>query len=378
MKKILLVSHSQKYGGAEKCLHEAAVGLRNRGFLVIVMVPMNGELKTYLDKDKIDCIVFSYPWWVHFENEKRIYLLHTLKKSLSLIFRTLKFIQFLIKEKPEAVITNTITIPCSAVASKFMNINHYWFIHELGKEDHGLIFDFGFRFSVNLMNFCSNKIIINSEFVYRKYEKYFNRNKVVIIDIDVPKPKSTNKFELKAFDIKDDQVNLYIIGQIQPSKGQIQAVQVHQKLLENGYNSCLTIIGQRSNLDYYNLVFDLSSKIKNITIIDHSSNPFDLINGHCIGLVCSSNEAFGRVTIEYMKMKIPVIGSNQGNTPYLIKDKVSGFIYENENKIDLFEKIIYILNNYNYLGKILENAETFADENFNSDKYITSLEDSLN
>ena len=377
MKKILLVSHSQRYGGAEKCLHEAAVGLRNRGFLVIVMVPMNGELKTYLDKDKIDCIIFSYPWWVHFENEKRIYLLYTLKKSLSLIFRTLKFIQFLIKEKPDAVVTNTITIPCSAVASKFMNINHYWFIHELGKEDHGLIFDFGFRFSSSVINFCSKKIIINSEFVCQKYAKYFNRNRVVIIDIDVPKPKSTNKFEFGAFDIKINQANLYIIGQIQPSKGQLQAVRVHQKLLENGYNSYLTIIGQKSNLDYYNLILNLSNKIKNIAIIDHSSNPFDLINGYSIGLVCSSNEAFGRVTIEYMKIKTPVIGSNQGNTPYLIMHEVSGFIYENENISDLYEKIIYVLNHYSSLESMLKNAETFANQNFNSDNYISSLESIL-
>ena len=371
------MSHSQKYGGAEKCLHEAAVGLKNRGFLVKVMVPMDGELKTYLENDKINCTICSYPWWVHFENEKAISFLYILKKALSLIFRTLKFILFLIKEKPDAVITNTITIPCSAVASKFMNINHYWFIHELGKEDHGLIFDFGFRFSSYVINSCSTNVIINSKFVYEKYKKHLDIKKAIVIDIDVPKPKSINKFELKPFNINDDQVNLYIVGQIQPSKGQLQALQAHQKLLENGFNSSLTIIGQKSNLDYYNLVFDLSRKIKNATIIDHSPYPFDLMNGHCIGLVCSANEAFGRVTIEYMKMKIPVIGSNQGNTPYLIKDKENGFIYENENVYDLSQKIIYVLSNYNSLGKILDDAKTFADETFNSNNYITSLENIL-
>lgn len=377
MKKILLVSHSQKYGGAEKCLHEAALGLSNRGFSVTVMVPMDGELKNYLDQDKINCIIFSYPWWVHFENEKGAYFLNVFKKLLSIIFRTLKFVQFLVKEKPDLVVTNTITIPCSAIASKIMNINHFWFIHELGKEDHGLIFDFGFRFSSYIINSCSKKVIINSVFVFQKFEKYLDKNKILIINIDVPKPKSINEFELKAFSIENNEINLYVIGQIQPSKGQIQAVKAHQKLLKNGYNSFLTIIGQKSNLDYYKLIFDLSADIKNINIVDHSSNPFNLIHGHCIGLICSSNEAFGRVTIEYMKMKIPVIGSNQGNTPYLIKDKVNGFIYENENIDDLVEKIIYILNNYNSLGPILKNASDFANETFNSSTYITSLENIL-
>ena len=63
--KILLLSHSQKSGGAERCLLEAAIGLKKQGYEVTVFMPSDGELNEMLVSVNISTLVTSYPYWVH-------------------------------------------------------------------------------------------------------------------------------------------------------------------------------------------------------------------------------------------------------------------------------------------------------------------------
>ena len=44
--------------------------------------------------------------------------------------------------------------------------------------------------------------------------------------------------------------------------------------------------------------------------------------------MCSRSEAFGRVTVEYLRRGRPVIGTRSGGTPELVEDGVTGFLYE--------------------------------------------------
>jgi glycosyltransferase involved in cell wall biosynthesis len=47
-----------------------------------------------------------------------------------------------------------------------------------------------------------------------------------------------------------------------------------------------------------------------------------------VGLMCSRSEAFGRVTVEYLRRGRPVIGTRSGGTPELTEDGVTGLLYD--------------------------------------------------
>lgn len=51
-----------------------------------------------------------------------------------------------------------------------------------------------------------------------------------------------------------------------------------------------------------------------VVFIDHQSDLSDIWANTDVGLVCSANEVFGRVTIEYMAHSMQVIGANAGGT----------------------------------------------------------------
>ena len=56
-----------------------------------------------------------------------------------------------------------------------------------------------------------------------------------------------------------------------------------------------------------------------------------------VEIVACKYEAFGRVTIEAMRMSNPVIGTNTGGTPELISDGVNGFLFEYGDYVQLAE-----------------------------------------
>ena len=82
----------------------------------------------------------------------------------------------------------------------------------------------------------------------------------------------------------------------------------------------------------------------------------------------SGNEAFGRVTVEYMMHGLTVVASNTGANPEIVVDGTTGFIYQLGNYRELAEKMrILIENNYTLL-QFAKNGRERALEQFSSIK----------
>ena len=78
----------------------------------------------------------------------------------------------------------------------------------------------------------------------------------------------------------------------------------------------------------------------------------------------SINEAFGRVTVEYMANYMPVIGVNTGGTAEIIKDKLNGFLYELNNIEELASKMEYFINNKDDIERIGKSAYKYVIEKY--------------
>ena len=98
------------------------------------------------------------------------------------------------------------------------------------------------------------------------------------------------------------------------------------------------------NLNNY-FIFNVFDSLKNI----FSENYFCLIH------TSKQPEPFGRTIIESMIHKIPVIATNAGGVPDIIKDNFNGFLYDPENIEQLIKKI-NLLTNMTIRTRIEKNA----------------------
>jgi len=85
-------------------------------------------------------------------------------------------------------------------------------------------------------------------------------------------------------------------------------------------------------------------------------------------------EGLGLVLLEAMACGTPVIGTNVGGIPYIIKNCVNGFLVEQKNPKQLAEKIVTLLKDEGSRRKIGKAGRKFVEENFSwetiAEKYI--------
>ena len=89
-------------------------------------------------------------------------------------------------------------------------------------------------------------------------------------------------------------------------------------------------------------------------------------NGMNLGLVCARDEAFGRVTIEMMYHRTPVIASKSGANPELIQEGKCGELYELFHPEQLADRIACFVQKPELLETYGAYAQRYAIDNFSS------------
>lgn len=82
-------------------------------------------------------------------------------------------------------------------------------------------------------------------------------------------------------------------------------------------------------------------------------------------LMCSENEALGRVTVEAMFYGCPILGYSSGGTKELISDGYNGFLFSSID--EAIAKLSMVVSNDN--KKIIDNAHDFVKNNFTEEVY---------
>jgi len=362
--KVCFISHTSAKGGAEKALLELIEVLKERVECYVIL-PRSGPLIEEFKKRKITYSILPYGWWMgkKFPGWKRV------ARIILNLFAWIPLTLRIKLWKCEIVYTNTITVCVGALAAKILKLPHVWHIHEFGYEDHSLIFDFGTNLSLWFMNNFSDIVIANSHAVAEKYKKYIPLSKIKVIyySVNVPKDLIPNKMNLQ----KDKKIRCAIVGSLQEGKRQEEAILAMKELINKGVESELLIIG-KGDLKYEKFLRELVIKnklLKYVKFLGWFDNPFLIMNAVDVILVCSVCEAFGRVTIEAMKLGKPVIGARSGGTAELIQDGFNGFLYTPGDYRELAEKIFFVYEHPEIAKKIAENGKRWADQNFTQEKY---------
>ena len=92
--------------------------------------------------------------------------------------------------------------------------------------------------------------------------------------------------------------------------------------------------------------------------------------------MCSKFEAMGRVTVESMCCKTPVIGRNSGGTSELIIHNKTGLLYDGSIS-DLVIQMEKLIVNPTFLEQLSNNAWEWAYNNVSQEDYAFSVNEVL-
>lgn len=345
-----------------------------------VFLPGRGEFSHELDQRNIAYAILPDEWWVNYDyqfDEGNLYRstkshLIYYHKAFQKVYKNLKalpeYIKLINKHKVDVIYTNTSVIFMGALLSILLRKPHIWHIREYKSAD--FRFDFGSALFNFFLQRAKAKIFV-SEALRKKYPKFACQASSFVVYNGIPAPKRGN------YTKEEGWFTFSMVGKLTESKGQEIAIEALSYLKKNISNVRLVLAGKGKD-NYTAYLKEMCRKLevdKNVVFLGSINDPYKVYYASDVYLMCSSNETFGRVTVEAMLANLPVIGyaSESTGTKEIVINGETGLLYEGsaEELSVCMEKIIA---NPALLLKLGKNAHQRAICTFGVDMYAKKIE----
>lgn len=365
--KVCYVTHLPNLTGASQSLLDILSKLDKDKVEAVVLLGKHGPLEEELNKLGIRYKIISY--FPEVKN-KRNFIINLMKRFSNRITLP-KIIKFYKEEGFDLIHNNSFLAGVGMEAAYKADIPYICHLRDFVWEDH----------KIKLLNekkqyfylSHANAAIAISNIIREKFQPMAEKThfETIYDGIDISKYLNKNKKILY-----DKKVNLILAGRIAPGKGQLEAIKSMEELAGRKItNVRLQIIGGVGDESYASEIknYVTSHKLDNVEFIEFTNDLYGLRAECDIGLVCSSAEAMGRVTLENMLTGCLTIGADAGATKELIRDGVTGLLYEQGNYTDLANKIIYAMENREVIREIAIKGQEYAVREFDSENYNDKL-----
>ena len=362
---ILFVSHYAGFYGAAKSLYALMLDLRERYNIVpLVLLPSGGPICRHLDEAGIKYFIAHYYWWVNYNHGLYQYLLNKRKQWIN-FFCLRSICKLLPVNEIDLVYTNSVTVNIGFLLAKRLGKPHIWqFRESLSQFNLSLSLSLSKRILKDVTN-CS--YILISDYMVRYFQHLLPSERVHRIYNGIALPQRVRDTN----DMKDGVLKLCMVGVLNEQKNQMDALKaVHIIRQTSEVNVQLYLIGaeveeyKKQLNDYVN-----ANHLKeNVIFVGHSDHVYDWLERMNIGIMASHDEAFGRVTVEYMSHLMPVIASNSGANTELIVEGENGFIYNIYQASELADKLLYFWRNPQELDRMGKRARQLVEQYYTIEK----------
>lgn len=377
----LFVTHYAGFYGANKSMLTLILMLREKyGIQPLVLLPSEGQMCRELKKGCIKYFVSHYYWWVNYNHGFYQWLLNKRKQLINM--RRIRGLCDLFKYyKIDLVYTNSICVNIGYLIAKRMNVPHIWHFRESLKQ-------FSIKFSLSL--FLSKRILFDevnkryiliSDYMMTYYKRYLPCNRMVKLYNGVDLPHDVSRMEANRL---YSRLQIACVGVVSEQKNQMELLKALTLLKKEGIIVDIWLIGA-AKAEYTSIIkkyIKENNMDDMVHIVGHTDNVFDLLKHMNLGVVSAQDEAFGRVTIEYMLMQMPVVVSDSGANAELVEPGVTGEIYKSGNVVDLAKAIKHYIDYPELLEKQGLLAECKAKTEFsaeqNADLVYKQIENVLN
>lgn len=376
---VIYLSHYSNLYGANRSLIDLITGIKkiNENFYPIVITTEKGDLTIELAGLSVPCIIVPFYNSIINVHENRLFaLIKSLLKQPYNFYLLLKNYLQLRRLQADVIHSNTSVFIWGIWLSLMLKKPHVQHIREFGKEDYNFKYDFGMCWYNYWLNKSKVVIAISKSIYNKRLQRCHAAIKQVIYN-GVVFSSALNNAEVNCPGNKISNKRQYtfgIVGNISTEKEQHTAIEAVYLLHSYNRNIRLIIAGTGSD-NYVSVLqhkireFSLESNVRFTGFVTDVESIFKEMD--CL-LMCSANEAFGRVTVEAMSFGIPVIGYDNAGTAEIIKDGYNGLLYKQGSE-ELSKKMMKVMNNKELAQTICSNGLKTVEQHYTIEKYANSV-----
>lgn len=365
--KILFVTYCRAMLGANRSLVQLMIDLRELYHVepyVLMPAVEDGSLHLELERLKIPYFIHPMKAWVVSEDAK-FRRLRGFKACIE-NRKYLKEIEDKVENKGfDLIYSNNSTIQIGADLAKKMKLPHIWHFREYGKADYHIVFSYTSR-AVKAKFDAAVAVIA----VSKSIEKYIKENvsfsaKTICIYDGIYSRKS-----LKENWREDQKLNFCYVGALQDGKNQLELLKAVNALAgENITNFHVTLVGEGGDYEIKLKKYCNRNNLNSyVTFAGYCNDVMKFLDVMDVGVICSQNEAYGRVTVEYILSSMPVIGAKGSGTSEIIQHEINGYLYQGGEVDQLVGYMRKMIMNRALVKQMGKNAYIYAQNNFKNEK----------
>ena len=369
--RVLFITHTNGLDGANRSLLQLVKELRdNHRVEPVVVCPCDSQshvLTSVYAKEGIRCIPVPL---VKFKLAGRRSAAAKCLLAVSFLIHDLYLLYALRNVRFDLVHSNSSVIDMGAYLARWRGVPHVWHLREFGYEDFRMMSVFGKRYERWIYKKCSIAIAI-SKAIEQKFKPLFGNRLRLIYNGIATKDESLSATHTNSV------LTFCIAGRLEPNKNQLEVLKACQLLkCESESAFRLLVIGAGGNTAY---IEELKKYVAdnhldgNVVFMGYRDDVPDVLRQCDVGITASTNEAFGRVTVEYMMQSLAVIASDTGANPEIINNSETGLLYHLGDTRQLADRMRMLMENRDLLLRLAANGKRQAHEIFSSVKNSDSI-----
>ncbi|MBW0089574.1 glycosyltransferase [Pseudonocardia sp. KRD-184] len=305
----LFVSHSSLTVGAERSILALAEASHRQGNRVEVVLPRPGPLEPLLKASIPRVVIHHSPmqWWMGVDHTGLRGLLKLIQSAL----HVLPWLRLLKRLSPDRMIVGSTVVPAPVVAGRLSGIPVVTLLSESIATNPTLKSVLPKQLIIKILKGCSSVTVAVSEFVAAQFHGASMIEPPAIGDLPAVAPPSVRRGTTP---------RIVMLGTLSKEKGQLDAVQAVAMARREGVDVTLELYGGSTPTT----LAELTARIHDLGMDDsifhrgETDEPLQVLRDANVSLVCSRNEAYGRVTAESLLVGTPVIGYALGGTKEII------------------------------------------------------------
>lgn len=225
------------------------------------------------------------------------------------------------------------------------------------------------------------KVILLAEALYPDVQKYVKRDDVYICPNGIP---DTTGGKEPTAERHNKIPHLLLLSNLLVSKGVIVLLDALKILKERGYSFvCDFVGGETAEIDAARFKEEVEKRgLNRMAVYDgkkYGKDKDKYFNNADVFVFPTyySNETFGLVNLEAMEHKVPVISTNEGGIPDVVKEGQNGLVAEKKNSVSLADCIAELLDDKQLREKMGEDGFKKFKEHFTLQAFETKFKDCI-
>jgi glycosyltransferase involved in cell wall biosynthesis len=336
--RVAWLCHSSAIGGAELCLHEAALAVRD-DVAGCLFVPTRGPL----------CGRLAVPWrQVHYvaaSGGRRTWLERRVSnlRALPALRRTVKDF--------DVVVSNSLVLTVGALAAAAAGVPHIWYLHEKGLASHGGRPDFGRPATLAVVGALSREVWATSAYIARAHAPWLPRQPEVIHPApDLPLVDDGLRLPRRAaFEIA-------VVGSLTRGKRVVDVARAVVSLARRGQDVHLRVVGHPEASCVAELERLRAEAPGRVEVSTYDPNIAAVMRSADVVVCAAVDEAFGRVIVEAQAAGTPVIASNSGGHDEAVEHDVTGLLVPPDDGPALEAALLRLAHDVALRARLVEGA----------------------